>query len=409
MDAVVIALPPESTPARLGERFKLRETTPLRIGPGREARLRVGPDGAGELLVLTTKEGSFVRLTPPALRASLCGEELSTAAEAPLREGDSLYVHPGLVLEFRGTPRGLPFKHRELEEVLCTSDDEATWTAYRDQLEQHGDPLASWLLAAPRADERERRRQLLGLAESVRGRLADVTWSPRGMLSSVTLSREAVTGAPGLVWHLDRLSGLAVARLLPRLAIALFAGSMPSRFRTGEDPDAVAARTLERLALFDGVAALRSVSLGFVSEPGAWPRAQAAWLALREAAPLLATDWQDVVVCGARATLRFSGGATGGVAPVADEFVLNPLRTDVGTGASCLVRLVGAAPTVCCTLSRTVEGQWVVFDESADPFRPATGPHALRVNGAITARAALAPGDVVEPVAGVRLVFNITA
>ena len=91
---------------------------------------------------------------------------------------------------------------------------------------------------------------------------------------------------------------------------------------------------------------------------------------------------------------------------VAADVVLNPLRTDVGTSPNALVRLVGTAPQVSCTLFRSVEGQWVVFDESADPFRPAHGPFALRVNGAVTARAALAPGDVVEPVEGLRFLFN---
>ena len=49
----------------------------------------------------------------------------------------------------------------------------------------------------------------------------------------------------------------------------------------------------------------------------------------------------------------------------------------------------------------------MVFDESADPFRPATGRYALRVNGAVTARATLSPGDVIEPVEGVRFLFGL--
>jgi hypothetical protein len=408
MEAVVIALPLESPPARLGERFKLREGTPLRVGPGREARLRLGPQGAGDLVIGTAKDSSFIRLTRPSLRASLCGHELLTTSEVPVRPGDSLYVHPGLVLQFREQAPPPPARHRELEAVLCDSDDDATWAVYRDQLEQGGDALAGWLLEAHWADDDARRRQLLGLAESVRARLADVTWSPRGMLSSLTLSREAVMGPPGLGWHLDQLVHLPVARLLPRLAIALFAGSVPSRFATGQDPDELAAMTLDRLAQLDGGAALRSVSFGFVSEPREWTRARASWAQLRERAPLLPSEFDGVVVCGSKATLsRMS--RIDAVESVSDEFVLNPLRTDVGSGPTCLVRLVGASPQVSCTLFRSVEGQWVVFDESADPFRPATGAWALRVNGAVTSRAALAPGDVVEPIEGLRFLFNISA
>jgi hypothetical protein len=309
------------------------------------------------------------------------------------------------VLEFRERPRGPAAPHLELEAQLARSDDDATWAVYRDQLEEAGDPLAAWLHGAPLADEAARRRQLLGLAESVRGHLAEVTWSRRGMLSSLTLNRQAVTGAPGLPWHLSQLLHLPVARTLPRLAIALFAGPAPSRAQSGEEPDSLAASTLERLSQLDGVAALRSVSLGFVSQPREWPRARAAWALLRQHAPGLDPDWNGVVGAGGRALLSLLSRATE-VESVGTDVVLNPQRTDVGTGTSCLVRLVGVAPQVACTLSRSVEGQWVVFDESADPFRPAHGPFALRVNGAVTTRATLSPGDVVEPVEGLRFLFN---
>jgi hypothetical protein len=404
MEAIVIALPPQSPPARLGERFTLREGAPLRVGPGREARLRLGPHGAGDLLIGTEKNAPFVRALAPSLRASLCGHELLSSAQVPLRAGDSLYVHPGLVLEFRdhgAAPRAL---HQHLQSMLGASDADDTWAVYRDQLEEAGDPLAQWLTEAPWANDDARRRQLLGLAESVRGHLADVTWSSRGMLSSLTLSRQAVTGAPGLAWHLSQLARLPVARLLPRLAIALFNGPA-GRANGAEDPDTLAALTLERLSQLDCAPALRSICLGFVSQPREWPRAEAAWQRLRERAPRLDADWRGVVVSGGRAMLSLLS-RTPDVETVLDDVVLNPQRTDVGTSTQALVRLVGAAPQVACTLFRSLEGQWVVFDESADPFRPAHGPYALRVNGAVTARAALAPGDVVEPVEGLRFLFN---
>lgn len=405
MEAIVIAVPPESPPARLGERFTLREGTPLRVGPGRDARLRLGPLGAGDLLIGTEANSPFVRVTAPSLRASLCGHELLGTSRVPVRSGDSLYVHPGLVLEFRDRPPPPPAHHHDLESMLCASDEDDTWAVYRDQLEESGDPLATWLAEASRADDDARRRQLLGLAESVRGHLADVTWSPRGMLSSLTLSRQAVTGTPGLAWHLTQLSRLPVARLLPRLAIALFAGAANSRALGREDGDTLAALTLERLAQLEGAPALRSVSLGFVSERQEWPRAEAAWQRLRERARRLDVDWHGVIAAGGRATLSLLS-RTPDVESVMSDVVLNPQRTDVGSAPNALARLVGVAPAVACTLYRSIEGQWVVFDESADPFRPAHGPFALRVNGAVTARAALAPGDVVEPVEGLRFLFN---
>jgi hypothetical protein len=225
------------------------------------------------------------------------------------------------------------------------------------------------------------------------------------MLSSVTLSRQAVTGAPGLAWHLNQLSRLPVARLLPRLAIALFAGPAMSRAMGDQDPDMLAAMTLERIGQFDGAPALRSLSLGFVSEAREWPRAQAAWQRLHERAPRLDADFSSVISSGGRATLSLLS-RTPDCESVLTEVILNPKRTDVGTSTNALARLVGVAPQVACTLYRSIEGQWVVFDESADPFRPAHGQFALRVNGAVTARASLTPGDVVEPVEGVRFLFN---
>ncbi|MFZ5442861.1 MAG: hypothetical protein ACOZQL_22840 [Myxococcota bacterium] len=404
MEAVVIAVPPDAPPARVGERFKLREGSLLRVGPGREARLRLGPLGAGDLLIGTRDNRPFVRATTPPLRASLSGRELYTSRELQVHSGDSLYVHPGLVLEFRETAPARATRHQELEAQLGAHDDDATWAVYRDFLDEVGDPLGGWLRHAPLADEEDRLRQLRGLADAVRGGLVQVTWSPRGMLTSLTLTRQAVTGAPGLEWYLAQLAKLPVARLLPRVSVALFAGGLPGRF--DESPDAQAARVLDTIATFDGVAALRSLSLGFVSQPREWPRAHAAWQRLRASALRLG-DWSGVLVSGRHALLSLVERPPD-VEVVSPDVVLNPARTDVGTSANCLVRLIGPAPQVSCTLYRSTEGQWVVFDESADPFRPAHGRFALRLNGAVVNRAVLAPGDVLEPVEGLKLRFSFS-
>lgn len=405
MEAVVTAVPPEAPPARVGERFTLREGSLLRVGPGREARLRLGPLGAGDLLIGTRDNRPFVRATTPPLRASLSGRELHASGELPVASGDSLYVHPGLVLEFRegGQLRvARPSRHQELEAQLCERDDDATWAVYRDFLDEVGDPLAGWLRQAPFADEEDRLRQLRGLAEAVRGGLVQVTWSPRGMLTSLTLTRQVVTGAPGLEWHLAQLAHLPVARLLPRVSVALFAGALPSR--SDQSPDVLAAQVLDSLSTFDGISALRSLSLGFVSQARDWPRAHAAWQRLRASASRLG-DWSGVLVSGRHALLSLVARPPD-VEVVSADVVLNPARTDVGTSAHCLVRLIGPAPQVSCTLFRSTEGQWVVFDESADPFRPAHGRFALRHNGVVTSRAALSPGDLVEPVEGLKFRFN---
>lgn len=404
MQGVVTAVPLEAPPARLGERFTLREDAPLRIGPSREARLRMGAVGAGDLLVGSAGGGAYLRTSTSTLRASLSGRALTDAQELPVFPGESLYVHPGLVLEFREATPPKPQRHPGLEAQLIEAlgrdaPAAATWAVYRDWLEEVGDPLGLWLRAAPEADDPARLRQLRGLAESVRAGHAEVTWSPHGLLSSLTLTRSAVEDLPGLDWQLQQLSVLPVARFLPHLSLALFAGA------TDSDADALAAHTLEALQALEGVAALRSLSLGFVSQPRPFLRARAAWAALQRLAPQLPAWSNDALGSGRHALLSLIDRPTD-VEVMATDVVLNPTRSDVGAGSRCLVRLLGNAPGLACTLHRTAEGQWVVFDESADPFRAAHGRFALRVNGALTNRATLRPGDVVEPVEGLRLRFH---
>lgn len=397
---MVIGVPLDAPPARVGERFTLRESGPLRVGPGREARLKLGPIGAGDLLLGVQNGVAFLRATAPTLRASVSGREVFGSAELPLASGDVLYVHPGLVLELReGAPVAFE-RDRALELEVARRDDAATWQVFEDALEEKGDPLGAWLRDGTAADDLAHRRQLKGLAESVRGGLITVGWNARHLLEVVTFTRQAVTGAPGLMWQLRQLSGVAVARLLPRVALALFAGPAPA------GADELAAEVIDALAQLDGVSALRSVSLGFVSQPRDWRGARAAWERLRERAPLL-PEWKGVLVSGGRAQLSLIARPVD-VESVSADVVLNPARSDVGTAPGCLVRIVGNAPAVSCTLMRTVDGEWVVFDEHADPFHLWQGRRALRVNGSVTARATLGPGDVVEPVEGLQFRFTLS-
>jgi hypothetical protein len=92
---------------------------------------------------------------------------------------------------------------------------------------------------------------------------------------------------------------------------------------------------------------------------------------------------------------------------VAEEVLLHPQRTDLGGGPTCLVRLVGEVPAVLCTLRREADGQWVVWDERADPFRQRAGAWSLQVNGVLQRRATLEPGDVLEPLEGLRFEFSM--
>jgi uncharacterized protein (TIGR02996 family) len=396
----VTAVPEEDAPARLGERFTPRPDVPLRIGPGRGARIRL--KGLGEDLEVANEAGGLLLRAPPsAPRASLAGVELTAGSTHPLREGDTLYVHPGLALEVRERPPALA-REPHLEARLHAEDDDSAWTVYADFLEERGDRLAEWIRRGPAAPAADRLRQLGPLADAVRGGVLDVAFTARGFLEAGHLSRQAVVGAPGLAWHLAQLSALPVARFLRELTIALFAGAAPAKVDDEKDPDALAASVLERLARADFAPGLRRLSLGFVKDEREWTRALAAFERLRAVAPHLESDFSQVLRVGGRARLVLVSHPPH-VTVVSGDVTLNPGRSDVGVAPSCLVRLVGDAPAVACSLHRMTDGQWVVFDQRADPFSRNRDALTLRVNGAAVSRAPLSPGDLVEPVPGLVL------
>lgn len=405
----VIAVPPSGSPARLGERLQLREGLALRIGPSRDARIRLHGLGndlelehTGERLAAAR---TVLRARPPTIRASLNGRELPAGVDVPLVHGDVLYVHPGLVLAVRERP---PAEARDagLEHRIHAMADEGAWGVYRDFLEEHGDELSEWMRRFPETNEVERRRQLGALAESVRGSMLEVRWLPEGFLFSATLARQAVVGTPGLTWHLRQLAHLPVARFLRSLSVAVFAGAAPSRVDELDDPDQLAELVLDEVRAGEYAPGLQHVSLGFVSLQREWPRATAAWARLQAVAPRLVEPFSDVIRMGGRAMLHLAARPPG-VDVVSSDIVLNPGRTDVGSSPSCLVRLVGNVAAIACTLHRMTDGQWVVRDETADPFSRHAERHTLRVNGVPTTRATLQPGDLVEPVPGLQFRFSM--
>ncbi|MEW5740253.1 MAG: hypothetical protein AB1938_15075 [Myxococcota bacterium] len=397
----VSAIPDADAPARLGERFTPRPGAPLRIGPSRDARIRLQGLGS-DLLVAHDESRLLLRVPPSSVRASLSGMVLSGGAEYVLRDGDTLSIHPGLALCARDRP---PVHVREphLEARLFAIDDDAAWDVYGDYLEEHGDPLAAWIRVGRTADAAARLRHLGPLADAVRGGLVNVTFGRRGFLESVQVSRQAVVGAPGLRWHLTQLRSLPVARFLRELGVALFAGAAPARVDDVRNPDAAAVDVLERLHGADFLPGLRKLSLGFVQEARVWPRARTAFEHLRAAAPHLEHDFDLVIRTQGKAWLAMVAHPPD-VTVLSTRVVLNPGRTDVGAGPGCLVRLVGDAPPVVCTLHRLTDGGWVVHDERADLFSRNPGALSLKVNGLGVARAALNAGDTVEPLPG--LVFR---
>jgi len=394
----VVATPPAASPVRPGERFTLRASSPLKIGPSRHARIRHGSSGA-DLELRQEESGAVVRVPLEGPRASLDGLELHGASDVPLLAGATLYLHPGLVLRAE-TEKRAAARDAGLEGAIHRHASDEVFGVYRDFLEEWGDPLAEWMRRGPTASAAERRAQLGPLADAHRGALLAAEWGPWGFLESVTLERQAVVSAPGVFWHLEQLGRLPVARFARAISVSLFAGAVTGLGEVGT-ADELAARALLALAAADFAPGLQRVSLGFLAQAGGpWPLASQALgrLEARMATPGLG----GVLRTGGRAVLRVER-LPRGVTALTDEVVLNPSRSLVGSAPTCLVRLVGDVGPQLCTFHRQSDGQWVVWDEAADPFRARTTRQSLKVNGASVLRATVGPGDLVEPVAGLWL------
>ena len=332
----VVATPSQSSPVRQGERFTLRETAPLKIGPSRQARIRHGTVGA-DLELRQEADGAVVRVPVDGPRASLDGLELHAASDVPLRAGATLYLHPGLALRAL-SERRVAARDSGLEGVIHRQGTDEAFSVYRDFLEEQADPLADWMRRSANSTPGDRRAQLGALADAHRGGLFAAQWNQWGFLESVSLGRQAVVGAPGVSWHLEQLVRLPVARFVREVGIALFSGATTG---VGDvtNPDQLAASTLDVLAAADFAAGLRRVSLGFVSHAlGPWPMTSRALATLEER--LVGPALGGVLRTGGRAVVRVERTPRG-VTAVADEVVLNPSRSLVGSAPTCLVRLVG--------------------------------------------------------------------
>lgn len=333
----------------------------------------------------------------------------------PLAEGDCLYVDPGLALEVRARP---PTEAREpkLEATLALRDDEGGWLVYRDFLEERGDPhlLSDWLRGFPSADAAARRAKLGPLADATQAGLVEVQWAPSGLLETVVLSRQALAGVPGAWWLVEQLGRLPVARFLRALQLGLFAGAA-SALEPGAQADDEAARLLEALASAPFASALRTLSLGFVSLPHQWPRCGEALARLRALAPALRGELADVIHPGGQASVHVLH-LPPALEVVSVDVVLNPAHRR-GHGAQLsgasdwrrAPRSLHLSPAERRSVGRLRRGRRPLRQAGRVDTVARSDRYALHVNGLRTLRCGLAPGDVVEPIKGLSLRFEVAS
>ncbi len=360
---VSVLATPKNALMRVGERFRLQPGMPLRIGTAREARIRLHGNA---LLIEVNFDGQ---------RAVISGGaepgRLVTVPEGELRDGSLLFIDSTLVLRLHEQLLRPPARNLELERVLANApDDEQTWSVYGDFLEENGDPLASWLRSTQTPEE-----ELLQLgALALSAQHLAIQWTRHRVARSVMISPDA----PELPWLIEQLPRVPLMRLLHDVRVDWLTGGM------AHDEEAA-----ELISSLRGLHHLQSVKLGIITQQQSWPLTDAAWRELD-----VPGDWVWRIPSGARASLSLHRNTS--AIGVDGNVVLNPLRTDVGTAPGCLVRLMGDAPRVACSIRRMPEGEWVVSSEV----------HALRVNGVPVMRSVLRPNDLIEPVSGLQLRFN---
>lgn len=408
--AEVVALPPKAPDSsRLGARFQLSEEVPLRIG--RSSRCRVPVDThAGHDLLVGLRDGVPKVWADRfgAIACSLSGRTLDLDISYELVDGDHLVFPTGLVLALRERPLVVA-RHPGLESTLAERPDDAEALAvFSDFLKEHGDPLADWLTNEDRRVESEQFKVLGPLCASAHSQALQVTFSDAGLVTSARLARHAIVGAPGLFWHLEQLGTLAVMRTLTSLGLDYVVGTAAKHVLAPlgvhdwpKEPGTalVMEAVLEVLGRSGFAGTLQQLSFGV----------GAASVSVSEAALTRAKQrlprWSDAPL------VEYPQSATLEQLAVPDGVLVYPSRmggtvrlgsdTWLGSSTQCQVIVRGQhVPAVLCRIVRRDEG-WVLTEDQTAA--------TMRVNGKlVTSRLVLRVGDLLEPMPGLVLRFQVT-
>lgn len=402
-------MPPQAPESnRLGARFQLSEEAPLRIGRSSRCRLQVDvPSGHDVLVGLLRGEPKVWGDRPGTVPCSLSGRPLDMDISYDLVDGDHLGFSTGLVLALRERPLVVA-RHAGLESTLARQPDDADALAvFGDFLKEHGDPLAEWLTSEHRLVEAERFMMLGPLAESARTQAVQPVFSAAGLVTSVRLARHAIVGAPGLFWHLEQLGKLAVARTLTSLDIDYVVGTAAKYVLAPRGvgdwpkepgPVLVMETMLESIGRSVFAATLTHLSFG-VGATGV-PVGEAALSRAKAQLP----RWSQT------ALVEYPESATLELVSAPDGVLVYPSRvggsvrlgsdTWLGSAPQCQIIVRGQmVPGLLCRIVRRDEGFVLTDDETAA---------TVRVNGKVAGRTVLRVGDLLEPMPGLVLRFQVT-
>lgn len=407
--AEVVAVPPKAPDSnRLGARFHLSEEAPLRIGRSSRCRLQVDvPSGHDVMVGLLRGEPKVWGDRPGTVLCSLSGRPLDMDISYELVDGDHLVFSTGLVLALRERPLVIA-RHAGLESTLAQRPADAEALAvFCDFLKEQGDPLANWLTSEHRLVEAERFRMLGALSESARTQAVQPVFSDAGLVTSVRLARHAIVGAPGLFWHLEQLGSLPVMRTLTSLDLDYVVGTpakhvLAPRGVADWPKEPGATLVMETMLEFvsNSVFASTLSHLSFGVGATSAPLSDAAIALAKQKLP----KWNTAPL------VEYPESATLDLVSVPDGVLVYPSRvggrvrlgadTWLGSAPQCQIIVRGQlVPGLLCRIVRRDEG-WVLTDDQTAA--------TVRVNGKVSGRTVLRVGDLLEPMPGLVLRFEVT-
>ena len=401
-------MPPKAPDSnRLGARFQLSEEAPLRIGRSSRCRLQVDvPSGHDVMVGLLRGEPKVWGDRPGFVTCSLSGRPLDMDISYELFDGDHLVFPTGLVLALRERPLVVA-RHAGLESALARRpDDGETLAVFSDFLKEHGDPLADWLTSRRRLVEAERFRMLGPLSESARTQAVQPVFGDTGLVTSVRLARHAIVGAPGLFWHLEQLGKLSVLRTLTSLDVDYVVGTAakhvlgPSGADWPKEPGPVLVMETMLELLGRSVFAATLTHLSFGVGATSVPIGDAALQRAKAQLP----KWSQAPL------VEYPESATLDLVAVPDGVLVYPSRvggsvrlgadTWLGSAPQCQIIVRGQLVAgLLCRIVRRDEG-WVLTDDETAA--------TVRVNGKVAGRTVLRVGDLLEPMPGLVLRFQVT-